>query len=84
MEKRSLKEIPSLKERMGAQLKELNLNPKTLKNSKKAVKGFTDFIQNKETEETDNSYDNKEMCEYQVCVCVCLHMRARGCVCALM
>ncbi|XP_024275241.1 ankyrin repeat and death domain-containing protein 1B [Oncorhynchus tshawytscha] len=61
MEKRYLKEIPSLKERMGAQLKELNLNPKTLKNSKKAVKGFTDFIQNKEKEETDNSYDNKEM-----------------------
>lgn len=67
MEKRPVKEIQSLKERMGAQLKELN--PKTLKNSKKAVKGFTDFVQNKETEETDNSYDNKEMCEYQVCVC---------------
>ncbi|XP_041757170.2 ankyrin repeat and death domain-containing protein 1A-like [Coregonus clupeaformis] len=61
MERRSLKEIKFLKERMGAQLKELNLNPKTRENTKKAVKGFTDFIQNKETEETDNSYDNKEM-----------------------
>ncbi|XP_070992432.1 ankyrin repeat and death domain-containing protein 1B-like [Oncorhynchus clarkii lewisi] len=48
----------SLKERMGAQLmKELNMNPKTAKNTKKAVKGFTDFIQNEET----NSYNNEEM-----------------------
>lgn len=30
-----------------------------------AVRGFTDFVLNKHTEEeTDNSFDNKEMCKY--------------------
>ncbi|KAJ8005728.1 hypothetical protein DPEC_G00120920 [Dallia pectoralis] len=52
----------SLAEKVGAQLKELS--PKSLKN-RKAVKGFTDFIKNKATEETDsndiNSYNNSEM-----------------------
>jgi len=44
--------------------KKENLDPRTWI-TEDTVKGFADFITNKHSDkETDNSFDNKEMCEY--------------------
>lgn len=40
-----------------------NLDPRKWMRQE-TVRGFTDFILNKDLDDTDNSFDNKEMCEY--------------------
>lgn len=54
----------SLRDRMqNLSLKKENLDPRTWVRPE-IVKGFTDFIRNKQTDkDTDRSFNNKEMCE---------------------
>ena len=60
MERRALALKAMVKKRFP---KKENLDPRKWVRQE-TVRGFADFVLNKDSEDTDNSFDNKEMCEY--------------------
>lgn len=59
MERRALALKAMVKKRIP---KKENLDPRKWVRQE-TMRGFADFVLNKDSDDTDNSFDNKEMCE---------------------